>query len=455
MQRFNHTGIALLMIFAGFMINPCLSQVEAVIKGTVINENGLPIKNASVKMGNSDARTNSNGIFTAKSTDFPAKLTVTHTLYSEYSDMVLLPERWKDTIRVLVVMTGKAKELDEVTVSAEQIFWIYPRKQANVLDFLLQPDNGILLCCSDEHNYFMRSLNAQGEKTTETPIRSHPRKLYKDFAEAVHLVYSDSIYETALVNNSIGIFYPGSSLRLLNLLQTCVYKDSKNLVKYTYSKQNQCIEYSAINLQTKLTRTLYVGEDRRRNRQLREYAKETANAEEILFHTTPPPPPMATTAKNPDHLKDSPGDFAILKDARDRWNNKKFYDLILIRPTYIPMFELNDSLIIFDHLNDSAVVFTKSGLLVRSYPIYYHYFPGWKNELITNLEKTKLYARYEREGLTILREINPTNGKTERIIKLEKHVFPEHIQIHDQFVYYIYKDYLDQSMHYIFKQHLE
>lgn len=456
MHRINHSKSFLLFLFAGYIVASTFgwSQAEAIIKGKVVSENGTPIKNASVKIGNTDSRTNSSGIFILRNNEFPVQITVSHPLFSEYRDIVV-PERWKDTLRIFVTMTNKEKELNEVTITADQIFWVYPRKQANVIDFILQPDNGIVLCCSDENNYFVRGLNSQGEKLYETPIRRHPRKLFRDCMETIHLVYSDSIYETSLVNNSIGMFQPKATLGIFNLLQSCVYKDSENLVKYTYSKQDQCIEYSAINLQTKLTRILYIGESRARNRQLQEYAKDTENAEDKLFHTVPPPPPMATTAKNPSHLKDSPGDLAALKDARDRWNNKKFYDLILIQPTYIPMFELNDSLIIFDHLNDSAVVFTKAGVLVRSFPIYYHYFPGWKNELITNLEKTKIYARYQSEGLTTLREINPTNGKMEKSINLEKHVFPEHIQIHGDFIYYIYKDYLDQSMHYIFKQHLE
>lgn len=447
--------IMCLITFCGCLINNGLSQVEAIVKGKVINENGTPIKNASVKLGNSNARTNAGGIFTTKTTDFPAKLTVTHTLYAEYSDMVILPERWKDTIRVFVIMSGKEKELEEVTVSAEQIFWVYPRKQANVLDFILQPDDGILLCCSDEKNYFVRSLDPQGEKINETPIRRHPRKLYKDCMENVHLVYADSIYETFLVEKSIGVFHPGFARTSLNLIQSCVYKDHKTLIQYEYTERDQRIEYTAMNIENRKSRVIYVGEDRTWNRQLREYEKENSNAEDLLSYTPPPSPKASSSIPNSDYLKDSPGDFGDLKNARDRWNNKTFFDLILIRPIYVPLFELNDSLIIFDHLNDSAVVFTKSGLRVRSFPIYYHYFPGWKNELITNLEKTKLYARYERQGLTVLREINPTNGKTEHLIKLEKHVFPEHLQIHGDFIYYIYKDYLDQSMHYIFKQHLE
>jgi len=431
-----HSKIGLLFLFTGWIIGTSTgwSQAEAIIKGKVVNEGGAPVKNASVKVGSNNTRTNANGFFVVKNAEFPAQLTVSQSLYSDYLDMIFLPEKWKDTIRVYVVMTGKENELDEVTISAEQIFWVYPRKQANVLDFLLQPDDGIVLCCSDEHNYFVRGLDAAGEKIYETPIRRHPRKLYRDCMETMHLIYFDSIYETTVVNHSLGIFQP-QVLDVYNLLKTLVYKDSRSLISYTYSKQDQCIEYTTINLQTKRVKTLYIGEDRSRYRALKEYREENfGSPDELSKEITP----------------------EQLKKARFHWQNQRFYEAALIRPVYVPLFELNDSLIIFDHLNDSAVVFTKSGFRVRSYPIAYHYFKGWKYEMITNLEKTKVYARYQSsDGLTTLREINPANGKVEQVIKLEKHVFPEHIQIHGNFVYYIYKDYLDQSMHYIYKQHLE
>ena len=423
MQHLNHIRALCLILFSmGYLINSSYSQVEAVVKGKVVNENGTPIKGASVKLVNTDARTNSSGIFTAKTTSFPAKLTVNHALFVEYTDMIVLPERWRDTIRVLVVMSGKEKVLEEVTVSAEKTFWVYPRKQANVLDFLVQPDNGILICCSDENRYFMRSLNEQGEKTNEIPIRRYPEKLYRDCMKSIHLVYSDSIYETAFTDNSIGIFQAKATAGILNLLKSCVYKDDNTLVKYNYSKKNQCIEYLAIDIPSKRSTTIYVGEDRNYIRGIEEFSRDNAMSDEALFHTL---------------------DKDLIRMARDRWDKQKLYELVLTMPVYVPLIEANDSLIIFDHLNDSAVVFTKEGTRVRSYPILYQYFDGWKNELITNLEKTKIYARYESQGITNLREINPTNGKTERIIRLEKHIFPENIQIHGDFIYYLYKQRLE------------
>lgn len=435
MKQNYHIAILLFFFFNGWIsgTNSSWSQAEVVIKGKVITETGTPIKDATIKLGSADGRTNSNGFFVLKNSTFPAQLTVKHSLFSEYIDMIAFPERWRDTLQVLVVMQGKETALDEVTVTSKQIFWVYPRKQANILDFILQPDDGIILCCSDEKTYFMRGLDAQGEKMFETPIRRHPKQLFRDCMERIHLVYSDSIYETSIISNTIGAFQLRAAYKLFayNLLKTCVYRDEKMLVKYTYSKQDQCIEYIAFNIQTQKPKVLYTGENRKHNRQIREYGDEISGSEDAMFN-----------AMDPD----------ALRYARRKWQNRRFYDLVLTTPVYIPLFELNDSLVIFDHLNDSAVVFTKAGVRVRSFPIYYNHFKGWKNELVTNLEKTRIFARYEIDGLTTLREINPTNGKVEQKILLEQHIFPKHLQIRGDFVYYIYDDYLDRSMHYLFKQ---
>jgi hypothetical protein len=408
------------------------SQKEFIIKGKVVNETGTPIKNAAVQVDIHNARTNSEGYFIIKNGKFPTQITVKGNSYTDFTDIVLSPEKGKDTVNLTIVMTAKETQLDEVTIHTNNKFWVYPKKQANILDFILQPNDGIVLCCSDKNNYFIRGLNPQGEKIAEASIRRSPQKLFRDCMENIHLVYSDSIYQTSIINNSLGFFQPKPAPGIFDILQSCVYMDEKSLLRCNYSKQNQCIEYLAITIKTKEIKTMYLSEDPLRNKQLEQYDEENRLDDRELMTS---------------NLRD-------LGIARRKWDNRCFYEQVLTQPIYVPLFELNDSLIIFDHLKDSAVVFTKSGQRIRSFPIYYHYFKGWKNELVSNLEKTEIYARYESEGLTVLREINPTNGKTERLIRIEEHVFPQHLQIHGDFIYYISNDYLDKSMHYLFKQHL-
>ena len=130
MKQNYHIAILLFFFFNGWIsgTNSSWSQAEVVIKGKVITETGTPIKDATIKLGSADGRTNSNGFFVLKNSTFPAQLTVKHSLFSEYIDMIAFPERWRDTLQVLVVMQGKETALDEVTVTSKQIFWVYPRK---------------------------------------------------------------------------------------------------------------------------------------------------------------------------------------------------------------------------------------------------------------------------------------------------------------------------------------
>lgn len=419
------------------------AQLEIVIKGKVVNESGAAIKNASVQIDIQNTRTNSEGYFYVRNQNFPAQLTVKSSLYDEYQDILLFPEKWKDTMTVFVVMAPKSTQLEEVTINANSKFWVYPRKQANVLDFKLEPNGNILLCCSDNHHYFLRHLNGSGDNVYETSIRKHPKQIRSDCNGQYHLVYNDSIYETSIIGESVGFFSPVPYSRAIGMLDNCSYADDTSIIIRTYMNQKQHLEYMLITKKTHVRKVIYVSEDRHKKRQLKDYERENKpTVQEIL---------KQSDANHSDRLSNRKDDF---KKAKDRWNTQQFYDLILLKPIYAPLFELNDSLIIFDHPNDSAIVFTKTGVRVRSFPISYQYFKDWKSELIPNMEKTAIYARFEKGGITSLRKINLMTGKPEEEVKIKEHIFPEHIQIQKDFIYYLYKDYLDLSMHYIFKQHL-
>lgn len=440
---FRLTKILSLFVFGILTNHFSWCQDDIIIKGKVVNETGAPVKNASVKIDIHNARTNANGIFILRNGNFPAQITVKGNLYNDYTDILLFPEKWKDTMMVYVVMEGKETQLDEVTVNADSKFWVYPRKQANVLDFKVEKDGNIILCCSDEHNYYLRHLNEMGDKVYETTIRKHPKSIRQDCGGKFHLVYNDSIYETSIIGQSVGIFSPIPYYKAIGLLDNCSYSDDTSIVIRTYMNQKQYLEYQLITKKNRHSKTLYVSEDRQKSRQLKDYQRENKQTVSDILRES-----------NADHGDKLSNDDYYLKRARDRWSTHQFYDLILLKPIYAPLFELNDSLIIFDHMNDSAVVFTKAGRRVRSFPISYQYFRGWKSELIPNIEKTSIYARFERDGITSLRKINLINGKVEEVVQIKDHIYPEHIQIREDFIYYVYKDYLDLSMHYIFKQHL-
>ena len=115
-----------LSLFACTILAAHLSwcQDDIIINGKVVYETGRPVKNASVKIDIHNARTNSNGNFIIKNGNFPAQITVKGNLYNDYTDILLFPDKWKDTMTVYVVMSGKETQLDEVTINADSKFWI-------------------------------------------------------------------------------------------------------------------------------------------------------------------------------------------------------------------------------------------------------------------------------------------------------------------------------------------
>lgn len=414
-----------------------INAQNMVVIGTVSNDQNQKIVGAEVKLGQQNSKTNSKGAFSFKLTKFPAQLTIKHALYKEYIDVVRIPLNQKDTIFLDVILENNVTELEEVTVNSSRVIWAYQKPHTHIIDFALIDDE-ILLLCSENHQYFLRRLDSLSQKMTDLPIKKNPQNLYEDCTGEIHLVYTDSLFELKLFGKSTILSTGYPYVQAMEILSPCVISNANNFIVKALGPHKKLVKYTTIDRNTKQTELLYITSDREQMRGLDDYAK----ANDI-------PVPLA----NPNY-KYSPPIASGLTD-RQKWQNQQFYRQILSKELYTPIFEINDSLVIFDHFTDSALVFKPNGDFVRSFQISYHYFENWKNELIVNEEKTKIYAKYETDGLVTLREIDPSTGKVLNTTLLEKHIHPLSIQIRNNNAFYIYKHYLDDSIHYLYKQALK
>lgn len=409
---------------------------DVVVIGTVTNEQNQRVTGAEVRLGQLNIKSNSKGIFSLKINTFPAQLTIKHSLYADYLEVVRAPINKSDTIFLNVILEEKGTELAEVTVSASGVIWAYQKKNTHIIDYALINDE-ILLVCRENNKYFLRRLDSMGEKIVDVQIKKNPVGLYGDCTGGTHLVYSDSIFEIKFIRNSIGMLSGHSYIETMEILAPCIISSNDNFILKRLGPHNKLIEYVRIDWNTKKPSLLYLTSDRNKMRELDEFAM--AND-------------ISVPLSNPNY-KCGP-QISTLSD-RHKWDNQQFYNQILKKPLYAPIFEINDSIFIFDHFKDSALVYSISGEYVRSFQISYHYFENWKSELLINEEKSKLYAKYEIDGLTTLRQINPSTGKVVNLSTLEKHIYPLQIQIRDNYAYYLYKHYLDDSIHYLYKQALK
>lgn len=424
------------MVVFGFLVYQTTYSQDVVIKGTVANEQNQRVAGAEVRLGQQNAKTNSKGTFLFKINKFPAQLTIKHSLYKDYLEVIRAPSNKQDTIFLDLIMENKETELEEVTINASRVIWAYQKPNTHIIDFVLI-ENEILLVCREDHKYFLRRLDSIGEKIMDLQVEKNPLNFFEDCTGGTHLVYADSIFELKFMGKSIGMLAGHSYIETMEILSPCVIFSEDNFIMKRLGPHNKLVEYVKINRNTKKPDLLYLTSDRQAMRDLDDYAM--SNDIPVLL-------------SNPNYKL--PPQMVVLTD-RQKWDNQQFYHQILKKPLYAPIFEINDSIYIFDHFKDSALVYTISGKYVRSFQISYHYFENWKSELFLNKEKTKLYAKYEIDGLVTLRQINPSTGKVVNTNILEKHIHPLRIQIRNNYAYYIYKHYLDNSIHYLYKQPLK
>ena len=70
------------------------------------------------------------------------------------------------------------------------------------------------------------------------------------------------------------------------------------------------------------------------------------------------------------------------EDVRGARQTSYFFNLILNRRKYNPLFIKNDTMIVFDHVNLEAVVMNDAGMIIKTSPILLHLREDWNYQMI-------------------------------------------------------------------------
>jgi hypothetical protein len=134
-----------------------------------------------------------------------------------------------------------------------------------------------------------------------------------------------------------------------------------------------------------------------------------------------------------------------------------FPNSIYYNELYAPMFIQNDTAIIFDHYKNKIFRYNKLNEPIDSIDISYHKGPDkreWENVLIEDRILGKIYALYERNGISYLKELNTSTGEIVKVYALT-YKYPERIKVYDGYVYYLYRPFESVQKKYLYREKLE
>lgn len=434
-SRFTYRFIVLLgIVILQFLFSGRLFAQKQIVTGKVTGAEGQPIGRVEVRCNEQVVFTSPNGTFLLEVIAFPATVQFFEDDYYERTAIAANPVN--DTVWLEIQLKPLETDLEEVVISAERVQWVYPKKNVHIIDFEVQPDGGLLLLCKDQKTYFLRLTDADDETVNELEIREHPVRFFKDCLGEVHIVYRDSCYQIVRENDRLSLMNGLLWQKVREALSSCVLAWGDKMYFREYGRHGQTAWIFQYNRFLDKRKLLYVAENRKAARELDEYYNQ------------------ALAEKGGGELINA-SDIDALKRARHAYQQLLFYDEVLAKPIYIPMFSLSDSLLLFDHVNDSICVFSPAGTVLSRIPITHHLHRKWAGEVLTDAEKRRFFAVLDYGGMIRLLEINPQTGETGREIELEKHIYPTKIQIQGNYVYYLFHHFVDNSINYIYRQRID
>lgn len=398
------------------------------ISGTVQDQNGLPLATAHIKDISSGITTMSDkdGNFIIKALVLPTKLEATfigyksQTLVAKGDDI----DKNTNTIFLNFILELDIVEIPDVVVTAEKkAEKIFDPPQAYLFDYTFF-DGNLLLLVSEKGNRKLQLLTSSGQTVSEQPISQSVYEFTYTCQNNLYLLGKDSAYQVLEKETDFTLANSSSRQTYELRFDDCETCTDVTCLKKTFEDHAQTqIIYSAdkksldkIGIKYKIT-----------NKATRAFNEGAYNN---ILAQAGVDPMFASTAN-----------LNSINQSRELECEIWFYQKILSKPIYCPLKSINDSLYLFDHVNDEIIVLDNNGDIITERSLLYDDKRKPRlQEILVNEEKSMAYAYYIVNGIGTLKPINLVSGEVEGSITLNEHRFPEHVKASGNYIYYLYKE---------------
>ncbi len=407
------------VLFAVFLLVSQHIVYGQLFSGTIINEEGQPLANVSVKdtIHKTLFFTDNLGHFTIEKTPqslFEVSAFGWKTLY-------LLSQEVSDTI----VLQRNLMLLDTVTVTSERIKPVYTPTNINILDYIPN-EQGLIILHSKQRQYYLTVKRKNGEAQSFTLDNINPKSLYTDCYGNVHILTKTEAIQI-WVDSQLQIIQTVPIEKFNNILKPCfcifgetffISRYSNHQKKYTLAmKQRKEGHYTPF----------FESWDKKA-----EAAARSLYNEVIYLYMTD----FNDTVSNLIENKMWDGDLKKLGTNHHLITRIGFYDKILARPLDIKSFKTEDRIITFDISFDSIHHFDPSGKIVHSTTCSFEHNGNFET-VLHDKDNDRFYILSIHNGIYTVQLINIFTGKLIDSFSLKEKAFAEMVKIHDNQLYFL------------------
>ncbi|MEZ4937242.1 MAG: carboxypeptidase-like regulatory domain-containing protein [Crocinitomicaceae bacterium] len=429
----------LLILISLFLAHSLNSQI--IIYGTVKNEQGEPLVGANVfeTLQEKGAPSNDQGKYFLEVKKQNLELRISCIGYAttiiKISKFELSQNHQLD-----IVLESKNEEIIEVEVSASPVKKVISKDNLHILDFNFFGDSLLLLQESVDLGYFIEIKNEYSGKGVQYKLPFRPKSFEIDCFGNIQIKGKDSVYQMAFKNQQFYLIDQFSLVDYNKLIAPCLTQNNSYYVFKSSGNHNKSIQY-----------TLFP----------KDSSKSIKNLEILDIDAWKVAAQFYIEIINLYHASVSYGDNVIYGGIWDGDMKKLnetptlnqmiiFYDKILTQPIYSPIFNLNDTLLLFDHTNNKIQWLDSE----KEIAIAYHESRKWINLILFDKTTLCFVTFFKENGLYTAHPIDLKTGKLLPGTLMEENAYPENLKIKNGFIYYLFKDLNDFYKNELLKQKL-
>ncbi|PLX14993.1 MAG: hypothetical protein C0599_17730, partial [Salinivirgaceae bacterium] len=345
--------------------------------------------------------------------------------------------RKSDTIFVNISMVRRTMQLDAISINASGIESVFYRPEIKLIDYEFWM-NRLLLLLKVDKNYSIRMLDFDYNTVAQLEFPWKLDKFYRNAFGGIHVFAEDTVYQLYLKPDDIELLDVASKSRFANIVENCVVATDSLLVFSELVNHNKEQLYFSVDRNTNQKQVLH----HIYNEIAAKYAQEYFNQIVSIYSANVP------MFLNEIYNGTWDGNVNSLKIpfTRDNFELILWYEKVVSKPISAPIFESNNEIVLFDHVNDSLFRYNVCGERLAAVPISYHKQRKWNNKIISD-HNGHYFAVFEKESITYLKQIDINSGEVISTTKIEKHTFPQKIKVRDGYVYYMDTDWIYPNIH--------
>ncbi|MES2514887.1 MAG: carboxypeptidase-like regulatory domain-containing protein [Bacteroidota bacterium] len=409
---------------------------QTIIKGTITdNDTKRPISEVVVTL-NANERTvlsDSLGIFKIVTASKQFNLIFKKLGYAE----TRLTLEKSDSPDLNIVLSKKAFELAEVEISSEKRSAVIQNKRFFVEDYFILPgqayllvthymgQNGFNLMLGNAENKIKYSHKITGEENGE---------LFLDCLGNIHLLSQTFARQVYLNSDSTFTFLPAVSRGMFDsTIAPCTTKIDKNYF-FTSLNPSYTFEREGVKVKVNSNAAIVYKIEKQTRMDIKKltYDKRTV----VMFNDELN---YQEQRKKTPGVRYSPTDILFP------------YQAIYIK-IYTPVFNVRDTLVIFDIYEKQIHFFTKDGKPDHIINLGEDYATFHGLKFVFDRVTSQVYVLFKFNSGQYLRKVDLATGKLFPAIKLYNE-FADKIQVYNSDIYYILKDHIDyDGTSYLYKQ---